>query len=83
MKKFSIEPNEIVIPITQAMGAKGANIYDKFSYSTRNPFSPIDTAQVAEQFPFDLAFSMTVHKAHGGTIKRVVLDLTSHPTAIS
>ena len=31
-------------------------------------------------FPFDLAFSMTVHKAQGRTLGKVVLDLTSHPS---
>ena len=34
-----------------------------------------------EPFPFDLAFSITVHKAQGRTISRVVVDLSSHPTA--
>ena len=57
--------------------------YNKFSYNTHNFVTPIATAEVSEPFPFDLAFSMTVHKAQGRTIKRVVLDLTNHPTHYS
>jgi len=44
---------------------------------------PIATAQIHEIFPFDLAFSMTVHKAQGRTIPRVIVDLTSRPTHLS
>lgn len=34
-----------------------------------------------ELFPYDLGFSMTVHKAQGRTIYRVVIDLTDHPNS--
>ena len=44
-----------------------------------NPVTPFASAQVRNPFPFDLAFSMTVHKAQGRTLKRVVIDLTFHP----
>ena len=40
----------------------------------------IATAEVFNIFPFDLAFSMTIHKAKGRTIPKVVLDLFCHPT---
>ena len=54
-----------------------------FSYLTGDALYPVATAEVCEIFPFDLAFSMTVHKAQGRTIPRVVLDLTSHPSDFS
>ena len=34
-------------------------------------------------FPYDLAFAMTVHKAQGRTIPRVIVDITQHPATIS
>ena len=80
LRKFSIGPEggEIVIPITKQMNKKSNNM-KKFKYETRNMMLPIATAAVVEPFPFDLAFSMTVHKAQGRTISRVIVDLTCHP----
>jgi hypothetical protein len=31
-------------------------------------------------FPLELAFAMTIHKAQGRTLHRVILALTCHPT---
>ena len=55
----------------------------KYSYVTGDQFYPVGTAEVTEHFPFDLGFSMTVHKAQGHTIHLVIIDLTSHPTFVS
>ena len=62
---------------------KSSNNNDEtFTYRTNNPLSPIATVQVKEPFPIDLAFLMTVHKAQGHTIRRVIIDLTQHPRAV-
>ena len=44
--------------------------------------SPIGQVSIREPFPYDLAFAMTVHKAQGRTIHRVIIDLMSHPFKI-
>ena len=62
------------------MASHSADSSHTFSYLTGDALYPVATAEVCEIFPFDLAFSITVHKAQGRTIHRVVLDLTSHPT---
>ena len=75
-------PNEIILPITSSMSASGRK-YTKHPYMKQNLLSPIATVSVKEPFPFDLAFAITVHKAQGRTIKRVVIDLTKHPQQLS
>ena len=80
LRKFSILrlDEDIVVPITRGMA--GGDNYRMYKYSTRNPLDPVATAEVSPIFPFDLGFAMTVHKAQGRTIDRVVLDLTCFPT---
>ena len=79
LKKFSIIPgDDIVIPIAPTSPSSSKSDYNKFAYSTGNLLTPFGTAEILENFPFDLAFSMTIHKAQGRTIERVVLDLTYH-----
>ena len=80
LKKFSILPSdqEIVISLTVKMN-RNKTKYKKYSYATNNLIFPIATACVVEPFPFDLGFAVTVHKAQGRTLYRVVLDLTFHP----
>ena len=87
MSKFSINPDKtsdaaIVVPITAAMGSAGrsASKYDKYMYKTSDPITPIATVEMKDIFPFELGFSMTVHKAQGRTLDRIVVDLTNHPT---
>ena len=72
------DDNEIVIPLTTNMQPGMNSDWDEFSYFTNNLLTPIATARVRNPFPFDLGFAMTVHKAQGRTIRRVVLDLTEH-----
>ena len=45
---------------------------------TNDPFNLIKTAEVFNIFPFDLGFSMTIHKAQGRTIPNIILDLSCH-----
>ena len=77
LQKFSISSESIIIPITRYKKFSNANT---FSYKTDNLFNPIATAEVFNIFPFDLAFSMTVHKAQGRTIPKVVIYLFSDLT---
>ena len=37
---------------------------------------------VREHFPFDLGFAMTIHKAQGRTLNKIILCLTSRPEAL-
>ena len=81
-KKYNIDPSspEIILPIVSKM--KASSDYQIFHFKTGNILQPIASIEVKEPFPFDLAFAMTVHKAQGRTIYRVVVDLTNHPHTI-
>jgi hypothetical protein len=83
LQQFSIVEDKIVLPITTAIAPSSGNKNKKFTYKTGNLISPIATAEVSQPFPFDLAFAITVHKAQGRTMDRVVVDLSSHPTYIT
>ena len=72
------EPDEIVIPFTNTM-CKGGTDPDKFKYATGDVFVPIAEVSLRPIFPFELAFSVTIHKAQGRTLNRVLIDLTQHP----
>ena len=61
---------------------KDSSKWKTFNFLTENPIVPIAEVQVQRPFAFDLAFAMTIHKAQGRTISRVVLDLTCHPQRI-
>ena len=75
LKKHSLfRGKEIVVPITTSMGNNAD--HDKFVYRTNNLLTPIAVASVRDPFPVQSAFSMTIHKAQGRTIKRMVVDLT-------
>ena len=81
--KESIDDPErpIVIPITTGMCSGGRGGKDsQFVYKTGDCLSPLAAAPIVVPFPFNLSFAMTVHKAQGRTIDRVVLDLTDHPS---
>ena len=83
MFAFKKNKTDVIISITESMAAGGKNKFRKYSYQTQNMNHSVATAEVCDIFPFDLAFSMTIHKAQGCTIHCVVLDLTSHPFHIS
>ena len=77
------EPHEdiIVLPLGQQKSLTKDD-FNKYTYKvpTRTRMLSLASVSVHHIFPFDLAFAMTVHKAQGRTIARVVLDLTSHPS---
>jgi hypothetical protein len=69
------DSNKIILPLTDLKW----NDWDTFYAHTGDPVSPLAKVCVREIFPFDLGFAMTVHKAQGRTIKRVIIDLRKHP----
>jgi len=81
-RSCNVDPRNraIVIPLAASMAKSTGESSSKcFTFCTKNMLSPITKVHAQEPFPFDLAFAMTVHKAQGPTIKRVVVDLTHHP----
>jgi len=79
LRKHSVGPpdsTDVIIAVT-AKGSKKkkCNVWD----------GPGNAASVWSTRPlaFDLAFSMTIHKAQGRTIPRVVLALSEHPAGIN
>ena len=77
--KLSIgeDPEEILLPITTSMMNEKKS--KEYTYETGNILSPIATAVVRENYPYDLAFAMTVHKSQGRTLDRLVIDLSCRP----
>jgi hypothetical protein len=78
-RQLNIDPRSsaIIIPLTAHMG--DSEDWIDYKFSTGNPITPIAVVSILAPFIYDLAFSMTIHKAQGRTIKRVVIDLTDHP----
>lgn len=69
------DSDDIVIPISKTG--------DKFKATRMRNGSPslsnISSVKVKTALAFDLAFAMTVHKAQGRTMKRVIIALTHRP----
>ena len=65
--------------VTLSMRKSSGSTGKIYTYCTGNILSPIAKVRVYDKFPFELAFAMTVHKAQGRTIRRVVIDLTEQP----
>ena len=76
----SLDSQQLILPIKEEMG-NGYLKYHTYKYFTNDRQFPMSKISCKEIFPYDLAFSMTVHKAQGRTISRVVLDLTQYPTS--
>ena len=54
-------------------------------YTFTLPGTPPSTCSIniKQPFPYDLAFAMTVHKAQGRTIPRVIIAVRQHPNPMS
>jgi hypothetical protein len=90
LQKFSIAEegsNKIVIPIVRSTDQEG-NVVDESGstkwkwYKCQDPnniLSPLYSVQIANIFPIDLGFAMTVYKAQGRTIHRVILAFAHRP----
>ena len=66
-----------VVPITVSMNNHPK--HTTYKYFHDDNLLDLAEVQIAEPFPFDLAFSMTIHKAQGRTLPRIVVDLNKHP----
>ena len=77
---FHPETGNIIIPI----------IFDKKNVSNDwfivrggSPYKCMPSkVYIQSHFPFDLGFSMTIHKAQGRTLKKVILSISEHPNYI-
>ena len=56
--------------------------WQHYTVQGHNAFS-VGKVETSPTFTFELAFAMTVHKAQGRTISRVVLALSMHPLKTS
>ena len=79
LKSFSIVEDRIVLPLVQGKASFNGDDWHTFSYRTNDLITYKGTATVRDIFPYQLGFAMTIHKAQGRTIKRVVLDISRHP----
>lgn len=82
LRKLSITPQgseDITIPISKKGGK-----YKATKMLNGSPLlNHISSVQVCTALAFDLAFAMTIHKAQGRTIPRVVIALTSRPIKLT
>ena len=71
---------DVIIPLTSSTTSKAP-----LRYTFTLPGSPPSTCfvNIKQPFPYDLAFAMTVHKAQGRTIPRVIIDVRQHPNPMS
>jgi hypothetical protein len=76
LRKISSHKEKIIIPLMTSKGNKKPKKINFFNQSTNQPYSEV---QIQNPFSFQLGFSMTVHKARGRTINKVVLNLQYKP----
>lgn len=72
LQKLSNHRKKIIIPLVKNSGNRKPKTYNFYNQSIIQPYSEVE---VQDPFSFQLGFSMTVHKAQGRTIDKVVLDL--------
>ena len=77
LRTLSCACDKIVIPMMPRKWTKGPKSYNYYNHATQQPYSSVGVNDV---FAFQLAFAMTVHKAQGRTIDKVVIDLHDQPT---
>ena len=74
LQKHSLSKDCVMIPILPSALSKQTT--HNYQIPTNDPRNPMTQVQVGDIFPFELAFSMTIHKAQGRTIDRVILALS-------
>jgi hypothetical protein len=80
LKEYSIDKTgtDIIIPIA-AKTRRTMDSAKKYVFANGNPLQLYGKAFVIDPFPYMLAFAMTIHKAQGRTLRKVIIDLTCHP----
>jgi len=78
LRKQSIDPTKekIIIPVAHWKEEEG----HKHKFTTTSFLTPVAQVTTKTVIPFELAFSMTVHKAQGRTIDKVILALDKRAT---
>jgi hypothetical protein len=72
LKKHSLCSDAIVIPVKQESYNKA------HSFALQGSSLSLSRVETRNVFPIELAFAMTVHKAQGRTMPRVVLAVSEH-----
>ena len=67
--------DKIIIPVS----SKGSYIKTKREVVGGSASYKPSNAVLQDHFPLELAFAMTVHKAQGRTIKKLILAISEHP----
>jgi hypothetical protein len=78
LRKQSIVNNDIVIPI-EPLDKSQMSVGNCTVFRFRDPtqqWRPLTQVWLKAPFPFDLAFSMTIHKAQSCTIPKIIIALT-------
>jgi hypothetical protein len=83
LQQFSMEKEKIIIPLMKGVTNFKKDDWHVCSYRTQDFNSIKGTVEVRDVFPYHIGFAMTVHKAQGRTIHRVIIDLTKHPLHIN
>jgi hypothetical protein len=81
LKRHSI-PTDVEEDIVISLSEKGDRTKTLRMKNGSPLLGNISSVAITPVFAYDLAFAMTVHKAQGRTIKRVVIALTSRPLSI-
>jgi hypothetical protein len=68
----------IVIPLSTSRSTSDSNKYFKFLIG----HGILTDLVVEPQFPFELGFAMTIHKAQGRTLTHVILAFSQRPSSI-
>lgn len=74
------QESRVIIPIARdsRLKKKQENLRGAGTTRRGSAYRP-STISLQDHFPLELAFSMTVHKAQGRTIRRLILSLSAHP----
>ena len=82
LEVHSIVPDDgIILPVLALKRGQidGGEKWHRITVQANGSYSQLSSVEIKSVFPFELAFAMTVHKAQGRTISRVVLALTCRP----
>jgi hypothetical protein len=74
----SKQNNTIIIPLRLAKSKTTSGKTYMFMNSPSSD-AKLSKLTIISEFPFELGFSMTIHKAQGRTMKRVILALVARP----
>ena len=75
LQKLSFLDNQIVIPIIEGRTQK------KTTLVRGSPFFRPSRVSISAYFPIELGFAITMHKAQGRTLSKVILSLSYNPAS--